>query len=237
MIRSGGQFARRLHLADQLQNADIRNQHAAQAQFDRAPDIFQSEDQLIGAAQAQPQRLAGGRKTCAPISKVARGSDEEIHLNAGLASHRQHLDDFGVGHEHDAAALADAMHRDLRAFAASSSTAASARGPSVLGISMRYCAAVGEAQRWKPAPRPDRPGHSPMLCRNSRDVFMLPLSSRSSKPHSATLANSTSEAWPCSANTCRMRSQTCSQPRSKKTRIDGPAPLSAHPSRPGRAQF
>ena len=89
---------------------------------------------------------------------------------------------------------------------------------------------------WKRRRRRVAPGR-PIAFQKFARCLHAPLSSRNSKPHSATLANSTSESWPCSANTCRMRSQTCSQPRSKNTMMEGPAPLSAHPSRPGRAQL
>src|SRR5256886_13656924 len=42
-----------------------------------------------------------------------------------------------------------------------------------------------------------------------------------------------SDAWPCRWKIWRTRSHTLSYPLSKKTRMEGPAPLSAHPSSPG----
>jgi CPA2 family monovalent cation:H+ antiporter-2 len=55
----------------------------------------------------------------------------------------------------------------------------------------------------------------------------------SSKPRSGMLQCKVSEPWPFSRKICSTSSQTLSWPRSKNTRIDGPAPLNAQPSSPG----
>jgi hypothetical protein len=98
------------HVGHDLQDAYIGNQHAAQAQADAALDVLHGEDQLIGAAQREPQRFAGGGVCLRADIECGARADEQIDFDAGLASQVEHLRDLGVGHEHDPAALAYTMN-------------------------------------------------------------------------------------------------------------------------------
>ena len=75
--------------------------------------VFDRERQLLAAPQAQPERLACGSVRLGPDIECRSWSDEEIDFYmAGLAEF-DHFQDLVVGQQHDAAPLADAMHRHV----------------------------------------------------------------------------------------------------------------------------
>ncbi len=76
------------------------------------PHVLDPVRELVGAAQRRSDDFARrARRLHADVPIRAR-ADEQAHLDAVLASERDHPADFPVGLEHDAAALADPMDRD-----------------------------------------------------------------------------------------------------------------------------
>ena len=100
------------HLRQQLQNADVGNQDASHAEVDCPRDVQQRIAQLVRAAKAQSESFAGSGECLRACVECGSGADEQIDLNALLPPDDAHLRNFLIGHQHDAAALANAMDRN-----------------------------------------------------------------------------------------------------------------------------
>lgn len=75
--------------------------------------VFEGESELGGTAGSETERFAGGREDLRAGIEGGAGANEEVDLDFGFAAHFEHFENFRVGHEHDAGALADAVDGDL----------------------------------------------------------------------------------------------------------------------------
>ena len=91
----------------------VGDQEAADARLDCPGDVLDRVGELAHAPELAEVGRTVGRARMGTDTPALTGPDEEGHLDSGGVPERSHLTEFGLGQQHRAAALRDAVDDDV----------------------------------------------------------------------------------------------------------------------------
>ena len=112
---SAGRNSRAARLGEDVEQADVGDQHAAHAGRRRAARVGEALDDLLLPARGRGDRAAGRAARHAGGVPGGVRPREEADLDGRRARHRRHLGELGVGEHEDARALRGAVHAHVEA--------------------------------------------------------------------------------------------------------------------------
>ena len=168
-----GQLTGRTHRAEDGEQAEVGDQHAADAVGRGSSHVFDSLDDLLLPARRRRDDRACRRARHRGRVPRGIGTSEEADLDTGLGCHACHRVELVVRLEEDAASLRDPVHAHVETLRLLRAPPRGTPGPSTLGISTLKCAPSGNRFSEEGGSCRSPPG-SPIDSRNER-VASLPL--------------------------------------------------------------
>ena len=110
-----GQLAGRAHRGEQLQDPEVGDQHAAEPQLRRVPDLVELLDHLLDAPRRRREPAPAGARADTEAPQPALGRANRLTSTRLRGRERRHRGELGVREQGDARALRDAMHAGRRA--------------------------------------------------------------------------------------------------------------------------